>query len=99
MNDMARLALGFCGKESTVEIAHIPGPMGVRGRNSDNTLIKQVLGWAPSISLADGLRRTYEWINEQVIPLFFSSKKKKNHLRFFFSLHMCVCVCVKDPWG
>lgn len=66
MNDMARLALGFCGKESTVEIAHIPGPMGVRGRNSDNTLIKQVLGWAPSISLADGLRRTYEWINEQM---------------------------------
>jgi nucleoside-diphosphate-sugar epimerase len=41
-------------------------PKGVRGRNSDNVLIKQVLGWAPSISLRDGLEMTYRWIFDQV---------------------------------
>lgn len=45
---------------------HIPGPQGVRGRNSDNTRVKEVLGWAPSISLEEGLARTYAWIEEQV---------------------------------
>lgn len=47
-------------------LKHIPGPEGVRGRNSENTLIKQVLGWSPQITLADGLNRTYKWIKEQV---------------------------------
>lgn len=46
---------------------HVAGPQGVRGRNSDNTLIKKKLGWAPSISLEDGLRKTYQWIEQQVI--------------------------------
>ena len=41
-------------------------PKGVRGRNSDNTLIKQVLGWAPEISLEDGMEKTYKWIYEQM---------------------------------
>jgi len=45
---------------------HIDGPMGVRGRNSDNTKLREVLNWEPSISLEDGLRRTYPWIEEQV---------------------------------
>jgi len=45
---------------------HVPGPQGVRGRNSDNTRIRQVLGWEPQISLEEGLRRTYEWIEDQV---------------------------------
>lgn len=49
-----------------VEVTHIPGPEGVRGRNSDNTLIKQVLGWAPSISLKDGIQRTYDWITKEL---------------------------------
>jgi len=49
-----------------VTLKHIPGPEGVRGRNSENTLIKQVLGWSPQITLADGLNRTYKWIKEQV---------------------------------
>jgi len=53
-------------KKGTVQIKHIPGPEGVRGRNSENTLIKEKLGWAPSISLKDGLLRTYKWIDEQV---------------------------------
>ena len=45
---------------------HIEGPQGVRGRNSDNTLIKEKLGWAPNSKLADGLEKTYRWIEEQV---------------------------------
>lgn len=65
MNDMAAMALELAGKKDTVKINHIPGPEGVRGRNSDNTLIKQVLGWAPNISLKDGLARTYKWIDAQ----------------------------------
>ncbi len=45
---------------------HIDGPQGVRGRNSDNTKLREVLGWEPEISLEDGLKRTYGWIEEQV---------------------------------
>lgn len=45
---------------------HIDGPQGVRGRNSDNSRLKEVLGWAPEISLEDGLVKTYGWIEEQV---------------------------------
>jgi len=65
MNEMAQLALSF-DKKSKVTLKHIPGPEGVRGRNSDNTLIKEVLGWAPSTKLEDGLRRTYNWIKGQI---------------------------------
>ncbi len=42
-------------------------PQGVRGRNSDNTLIKEVLGWAPSVSLKDGMEKTYKWIYDEAI--------------------------------
>jgi nucleoside-diphosphate-sugar epimerase len=45
---------------------HVPGPQGVRGRNSDNTRLRQVLGWEPEIALEEGLTRTYSWIEEQV---------------------------------
>jgi nucleoside-diphosphate-sugar epimerase len=41
-------------------------PQGVRGRNSDNSLLRQVLGWEPSISLHDGLSRTYPWIRQEL---------------------------------
>ena len=44
----------------------LDAPQGVRGRNSDNTMIREVLGWAPSISLAEGLEKTYAWIYDQV---------------------------------
>jgi GDP-D-mannose 3',5'-epimerase len=66
MIEMGEMALEYAGKKDTVKIRHIPGPEGVRGRNSDNTLIKQVLGWAPGITLKDGIGRTYEWISKQV---------------------------------
>jgi GDP-D-mannose 3', 5'-epimerase len=45
---------------------HVTGPQGVRGRNSDNTRLRQVLAWEPQISLEDGLSRTYRWIEEQL---------------------------------
>lgn len=64
MNHFARLAMSFEGKD--LPIKNIPGPEGVRGRNSDNTMIKEKLGWAPSISLYDGIKATHAWIKEQV---------------------------------
>eukprot|EP00747_Dinoflagellata_sp_TGD_P071185 gnl/TRDRNA2_/TRDRNA2_156921_c0_seq1.p1 gnl/TRDRNA2_/TRDRNA2_156921_c0~~gnl/TRDRNA2_/TRDRNA2_156921_c0_seq1.p1 ORF type:complete len:217 (+),score=49.38 gnl/TRDRNA2_/TRDRNA2_156921_c0_seq1:50-700(+) len=64
MNDFAALAMSFEGKN--LPIKHIPGPQGVRGRNSDNTMIKDRLGWEPNTPLKDGLRTTYFWIKEQV---------------------------------
>ena len=45
---------------------HVPGPQGVRGRNSDNSRLREVLGWEPEIPLEEGLAKTYAWIEEQV---------------------------------
>jgi GDP-D-mannose 3', 5'-epimerase len=64
MNDFARLVMSFEGK--SLPIKNIPGPEGVRGRNSDNTKIKAKLGWAPSISIKDGVRTTCAWIKTQI---------------------------------
>jgi nucleoside-diphosphate-sugar epimerase len=64
INELADLIMDIAGVKLTKR--HIEGPQGVRGRNSDNTLLKKVLGWAPEISLEEGLRRTYEWIEAQV---------------------------------
>lgn len=51
----------------TIEKKHIDGPQGVRGRNSDNTRLRDVLGWEPQISLEEGLGITYQWIKEQIL--------------------------------
>jgi GDP-D-mannose 3',5'-epimerase len=64
INELADLIAGIAGIE--VAKQHVPGPEGVRGRNSDNTRLRQVLGWEPAISLEDGLSRTYAWIEQQV---------------------------------
>jgi len=64
-NRLAELIMQIAGKRLTIR--HIPGPLGVRGRNSDNTLLRQVLGWEPQISLEEGLRRTYTWIEGNVV--------------------------------
>jgi len=64
MNGMMEMAMGFEGKD--LPIKHIPGPEGVRGRNSDNALILEKLGWEPTVKLEDGLRITYFWIKKQV---------------------------------
>jgi nucleoside-diphosphate-sugar epimerase len=49
-----------------VEKNHIDGPLGVRGRNSNNDLIREKLGWDYSQSLEEGIRKTYNWIKEQI---------------------------------
>jgi nucleoside-diphosphate-sugar epimerase len=64
INKLAELIMEIAGKK--LSIKHIEGPLGVRGRNSDNDLIKQKLGWEPTQSLYDGLQKTYAWISEQV---------------------------------
>jgi GDP-D-mannose 3', 5'-epimerase len=64
INALARLIMEIAGKE--LPIRNIPGPMGVRGRNSHNRLIRQRLGWEPSQSLRVGLGITYRWIEGQV---------------------------------
>lgn len=48
-----------------LRVVHVPGPEGVRGRNSDNSMMREVLGWEPATSLRNGLERTYEWIRSR----------------------------------
>jgi nucleoside-diphosphate-sugar epimerase len=64
MNDLTKLVIELAGKRAGIK--NIPGPQGVRGRTSDNTLIKEKLGWAPSQPLSDGLKKTYKWIQSQL---------------------------------
>lgn len=64
INELAEMACDIAGKQLVLN--HIPGPLGVRGRNSDNHLIEEKLGWRPSHSLRRGLEKTYEWIQGQV---------------------------------
>ncbi|MBS1875399.1 MAG: NAD-dependent epimerase/dehydratase family protein [Acidobacteria bacterium] len=64
INQLAWMIMDIAGKR--LEIRHIPGPLGVRGRNSDNRLIAERLGWKPSRPLREGLTKTYAWISEQV---------------------------------
>lgn len=64
INAMAHMIMEIAGKK--LGIKHVPGPTGVRGRNSDNRLIREKLGWAPSAPLRDGLAKTHAWIAAQV---------------------------------
>jgi GDP-D-mannose 3',5'-epimerase len=64
INKLSEIVMEVAGKK--LNIKHIDGPLGVRGRNSDNKLIREKLGWSPSLSLKAGILKTYEWINEQV---------------------------------
>lgn len=64
INRLAAMAMDVAGKP--LRIRHIPGPLGVRGRNSDNRLIRQKLGWSPSRPLREGIETTYRWIGEQI---------------------------------
>jgi len=65
INDLARLIIGISGKAG-IELRHVEGPQGVRGRNSDNNRLREVLGWEPPTSLAEGLAPTYRWIEKQL---------------------------------
>jgi len=64
INRLAQMIMEIAGKKLTIK--HISGPLGVRGRNSDNRLIKEKLGWAPSRPLREGLEKTYQWIAKVV---------------------------------
>jgi len=64
INNLVRMVAGISGKQ--IEIRNIAGPEGVRGRNSDNTLIREKLGWAPEMPLKDGIAKSYAWIARQV---------------------------------
>ena len=64
INDLAHLAADIAGKP--VKLHHIPGPLGVRGRNSDNRLISKVLGWRPNLPLRAGIEKTYAWVEGRV---------------------------------
>ena len=64
-------AVGKVAKKEFL-INHIPGPLGVRGRNSDNTLIRSVLKWEYEWSLEEGLSSTYAWINQQILSKYGS---------------------------
>ena len=64
INGLAAMVMAVAGKKQAIR--HIPGPLGVRGRNSDNHLIEQKLGWRPRAPLLDGIRQTYSWIERQV---------------------------------
>jgi nucleoside-diphosphate-sugar epimerase len=64
INELVDIVASIAGKKLVKK--HIPGPIGVRGRNSDNRLIFGTLGWKPTASLRDGLERTYQWIEQQL---------------------------------
>jgi nucleoside-diphosphate-sugar epimerase len=64
INQLAQMVMDIAGKR--LKIVHVPGPLGVRGRNSDNRLIRERLKWSPSRPLREGLEKTFAWIEGQV---------------------------------
>ncbi len=67
INQLAQMIIKISGKN--ISIKHIPGPQGVRGRCSDNQLLKKELNWAPQQPLLEGLKTTYNWIEKQIHAL------------------------------
>jgi len=66
INQLAKMALEIADKNERSYIKNIEGPTGVRGRNSDNKLYKEKMGWEPIQPLYEGMKKTFEWINKQV---------------------------------
>jgi len=64
INQLANMAIELSGKD--LKIKNIKGPLGVRGRNSDNKLFQKMIGWEPTQTLFIGMQKTFEWINKQV---------------------------------
>ena len=64
INDFAKMIIGISGKN--ISLNNIPGPEGVRGRNSDNALIQEKPRWSPSIPLKQGITETYSWIAGEI---------------------------------
>jgi len=65
INGLAEMVMSIAGKK--LSLNHIPGPLGVRGRNSDNNLVREKLGWEPRMQLSEGLAKTFGWVNKRVI--------------------------------
>ena len=65
INDLVHMVADIAGKK--IKINHIDGPQGVRGRSSNNDLIREKLGWAPSAALRAGMEKTYAWVSQQVL--------------------------------
>jgi GDP-D-mannose 3',5'-epimerase len=65
INDLAGMAIKFSGKK-IAKTYNLSAPQGVRGRNADLTLVKNVLHWEPTVSLEDGMAKTYTWIQQQI---------------------------------
>jgi GDP-D-mannose 3',5'-epimerase len=68
INELADLIMDIAGVKLAKK--HVEGPEGVRGRNSDNSLLRKILSWEPEVSLEEGLMHTYEWIEKQVKETF-----------------------------
>jgi GDP-D-mannose 3',5'-epimerase len=75
INDFARMVFRIAGKKPLIK--NIPGPTGVNGRNSDNKLILEKLGWAPSFPLEKGMELTYQWIEAQEKSRLSTQSQKK----------------------
>lgn len=73
INDLARMTMKIADK--CLRIKNVPGPLGVRGRSSDNRLIERMLGWKPSLTLPQGMEKTYLWIEEQVKAMSYDVVK------------------------
>ena len=78
INDLAKMIIEISGKN--IKIKHIEGPMGVRGRRSDNKLMKEVLGWVPKMELFEGIELTYKWLMREL--------DNKIHRNFDLFLHL-----------
>ena len=65
INELAQIAIEIAGKED-IDLVHVEGPQGVRGRNSDNGKLREVIGWEPQIGLKEGLAPTYDWIASEL---------------------------------
>lgn len=80
INELAEMAANAAG--TRIIRKHVPGPQGVRGRNSDNTRLRAVLGWEPKISLEEGISRTYDWIETQVGARFAVGAQRMESAQF-----------------
>jgi nucleoside-diphosphate-sugar epimerase len=83
VNELAGIIIALSGKDG-ITLRHIDGPQGVRGRNSDNCRLREVLGWEPSVTLRQGLEPTYRWIEKQVAsrtpPRAVTRRRSGDHL-------------------
>ena len=72
INNLAKMAIDISGKNITIK--NVKGPVGVMGRNSDNNLFEEKIGWKPSKPLRDGMEKTQAWINEQIKKVYIFRK-------------------------